>query len=300
VTTPPPQAAFTAQQLHPEWDGFKPLAGDEIYVSASTLMSSLAKPALEIWGRKEIGRKVLAEWDMLDGLRQTSMEMAQSWIEEAQWHAYRGQLSATDRGEAIHSCLEAWMDGLPTPNVPEELYGHLEHLAKAVSALNLRKIAAERVVYSRYEDGIGWAGRFDLVAQVSGIKGPVLLDLKTSGTDASPSGRKKRPYADSLVMQLGAYQKAPRMANHWPRTYGTKGQGRRYLLSDTELMAMTNPPEMHSCAVLYSTPKRCDIYPVRVHDGIEDEIRAAVRLYWYMQESSKGALGKRIYTTDGQ
>ncbi len=303
-TMAPTQAAYREVQLHPEWDGTTALEGDVSYVSASTLMSVLAKPALEIWSRQEVARKVLAEWNMLDALRQTSAEQAQHWIEQAQWHAYRGRLSATERGEAIHSCLEAWLSGHATPNVPEEVWPHLEHLAKAVERLNLRRVHAERVVYSVYGDPcpspVGWAGRFDLIAEISGFDAPVMLDLKTAGEDASPSGHKKKPYADSLVMQLGAYRHAGRMAQHFPRTIRGKGSGRIYLLSEQEEATLVDAPAVGYCAVLYSTPKRCDLRVVDVPDDIVGEIRAAVRLYWFLYGGRlKGRLQRRSFTTEG-
>ncbi|RMH76869.1 MAG: hypothetical protein D6683_09520 [Actinomyces sp.] len=271
--------------MHPEWDGKAPLPGDRLLVSASSLSSVLSRPALETWTRNEIARKVVAEIDMVAEMAAKAPTAAEKWVSEAHWEGTRGRLSASERGTIIHDVFEAWLHpDRSTPHAPEELWPHLEMLSKAVEALRPRRVASELAV-CRPDGTRGWAGRLDGIYELEGFTGGVLLDLKTAGEDTTSKGNPKRPYADAVSLQLGAYMYATHAwpADLLPRTISRWGS-RVYLLSDIESAQLEPAPKASTMAVLHVTPGTCSLWTLTPdHDSLRSKVRSAVDLWWYLK-----------------
>lgn len=306
--------------LHPDWspsDG--PLPGDLVICSASSIADVPSKPQLEEWRAKETATRVVEEWAMLTELLGTDPQAAWRWIRDGAYHAHRDKLNARERGTVIHAHFESWFPPYPTPPVaPEYLHPLIAQLARWVEETQFAVELSEEVVWRDPRDLIqqcpnpqarevgimraevfpGLAGRLDTCGRLmAGVpdeyRGKLgLIDIKTMEQDRTGDNRKRRPYPDSVTLQLASYFFADHVARHRVRTVD-KGRKRLYCFSEQERALAEPAPRFDYAAVLLVTPERAELYPVNLTDEHLDAALAAARLYWH-GASVKGYLGRSI------
>lgn len=200
--------------------GYKQIFGDGTPVpSITTALGALEKPGIVDWHISQTVAYAVTHVDELlsrteeQGMRfmqYYSRRLNSSKVDEIDVYNYsKGVLEdLADLGDFIHDWIEADLNGW-IPEDPwrddqaEMVMAYLDW--KETQFLNV--VATETTVFGNY-NGFGYAGTFDIVAEVNGETW--LLDIKTS-----------RSVYESHVAQLGAIGAATDMAVEVPE--GTEG-----------------------------------------------------------------------------
>ncbi len=154
----------------------------------TVLSDAWPKPWMGFWSAKCVAQQVVdMPFDDLVALRGMGRDAAIAALKQAPW-TQRDQ--AAVRGTAVHKLAEKVQAGEQV-EVPDELYGHVESVAKFLDQWNVQPVLVEKVVGSyKY----GYAGTFDLVADLADGR-RVLFDYKTSSA-----------IKPTTALQLAAYR----------------------------------------------------------------------------------------------
>jgi len=142
--------------------------------SVTTLTGQLDKPALKNWAGKVTANYAVDHWDELAKLAPSARQAA---IAAAQ---YQTLSKAAAKGIAIHAMAEQLLAGNPV-EVPDELAGKVQGLAKWIEASKIEVLHTEAMVWSDHDpefDSCGYAGTLDAIAEHPRY-GCLLVDWKT-------------------------------------------------------------------------------------------------------------------------
>lgn len=165
---------FTAGN-HSYWLADPDTGRKQRLTSVTTLLAQLDKPALKRWAANTAADYATDHWDELAGMAPSKRRAA---IAGAPWQA-SGKAAA--RGTAIHAVAEELIAGRPV-EVPDDLRGHVEGLARWIEASGFRSQDTECMVWSDADDDLGlcgYAGTFDALG-THPRHGSILVDWKTS------------------------------------------------------------------------------------------------------------------------
>lgn len=143
--------------------------------SVTSLLGLLDKPALKRWAANTAADYAIDHWDDLANMAPSQRRDA---IAGAPWQS-RDKSAAT--GTAIHSMAEDLVAGRPV-EVPDDLAGHVNGLARWIDASGFQPHATECMVWSDEDPDLGlcaYAGTFDALG-VHPRHGTLLVDWKTS------------------------------------------------------------------------------------------------------------------------
>jgi len=160
------------------------LDGEKVQGATTVLSKSIPKPALIAWAANESAKFAVNQWDELatlpivDRLERIKKE----------WRGVRDR--AALRGTEVHNLAEKVVHGEEV-EVPDHLAGHLEAYIQFLDDFQVVPVLVEKAVFSR---SYKYAGTFDLVAEINGIRW--LLDIKTNASGV---------YAET-ALQLAAYR----------------------------------------------------------------------------------------------
>lgn len=170
---------------------------DRRYVSVTTVLQALAKPALVPWAARTAAEAVLE-----DPATYSTAEAAASVI-------YRKRDAAADRGSLIHSLAEATARGadIDIVGIPEAARGYARAFQAWTRTMQPTALFTEANVYS---DRHGYAGTTDLIA-VFADKQVRLVDFKTTGDLYREVGLQLEAYrqADFIVPHVGEPRRIP-------------------------------------------------------------------------------------------
>lgn len=149
------------------------------FVSVTHVLSSvLNKPSITYWYGQSIYREVIKDPSIDE---KTAMAAP-----------YKISREAAGRGTTIHSLIESYRrTGSVIESVPPELKGYANAFYDWVNSVKPTILDAEKRVYE-YE--MGYAGQYDMLAEIGGKK--YVIDFKTS---------KKGEVYDEAHMQVSAY-----------------------------------------------------------------------------------------------
>jgi hypothetical protein len=160
--------------------GFYWLEGQP-FASVTTIIGVLDKPALRYWFGKQVYLATVANPGMSE--------------KEAMNAPYSINNSAKDRGQTIHSIVEAFKaTGDYIEGIPAEFRGYAQAFYKWTQDNHAAIIDHERTVVSRKH---GFAGTLDLLVTLNGSDKKVVVDVKTG----------KDIYMEAYL-QLAAYRQA--------------------------------------------------------------------------------------------
>ena len=156
------------------WNDGKP------FVSVTTVLQVLDKPALRYWFGKQV---------------YLAMVKDPTLNEKAALSApYQVSDKAKSRGSTIHSIVEAYKAGAKVEDVPEEFRGYNQALHLWIGDNHVEILEHERTVK---HEGHRYAGTLDLLVKLNGNDKPLIVDVKT-GKDIYPEA----------FLQLSAYAAA--------------------------------------------------------------------------------------------
>src|SRR5215472_14561898 len=171
---------------------------DEKRIDALSVTSALKiidKPALVKWAERagvEAALEIIREIPYPSELTPEALVTA---VRSSKLSADAKKKAGGGRGTAVHEALRVYCEGGSPPDlrkVDREVRGYVQGLSKWLLAAKPEPVLVEQIIGSKEH---GYAGRFDLLANIDGKR--VLCDLKTA----------KRPYAGHSL-QLGAYMYA--------------------------------------------------------------------------------------------
>lgn len=201
------------------------------------LSNGVPKPALVNWAANTTAGYAVDHWDDLGQL--TISERLKS----LQGARYADRDAAANRGTAVHALAERLTHGEQV-QVPDELAGHVDAYVKFLDEWQVEPIVTERTVASyKY----GYAGTFDLVANLPGTGRTWLLDIKTSRSGVF----------GEVALQLAAYRYAD-----------------VYVDTDGNEVPM---PQVDACGVIHVRADGYDLVPVKAGP-------AQLRSFLYVQQ----------------
>lgn len=266
-------------------DDVKPEAGDERFWSVTTIIGALDKPALVQWSAIETAKAAVDHLDVVQArLRNEGRDSAIEYLKGARFRRPAGQRTAADLGTAVHAaCEEYALTGI-RPTVDDEVRPFLRQFDKFLDEYQPRYVATEVTVY---HPTYGYAGTADGFMEVSGQR--LILDYKTSRDSFDWKGNPKGPYPE-VALQLAAYRHAS-MAAVWRARRMEQNRRRYYLLSDAEKAAAVPVPEVDGGVVVYLTPERYGVYPIRCDESVWESFLYVIEAARWSFETAKHVIG---------
>jgi len=129
-------------------------------------------------------------------------EDERDYIDRIHGYAKIDQHKILDFGNRVHKAIEEFNLGKFDESKDPEIWPWLETYVRWTHEHIIRVIAVEKTVVS---NRWGFGGTIDLIAEVRGIRGNVIIDYKTQ-----EYAGKKPDFRDTYVHQLAAYRKTMR------------------------------------------------------------------------------------------
>lgn len=161
---------------------------DEVFVSVTTVLNCLNKPALPRWAAGSVAQFVASEFPVVADLIGRGQKSAA--IDLMKGSPWRQRDKAADVGTAVHKVVEAVANGA-LPVVTEEEEAHLEHFVRFMEAFKPEILVSEGTIFNRKYN---YAGTLDLILKFDGLTW--LVDVK-SGKGVYPE----------YAMQVAAYSR---------------------------------------------------------------------------------------------
>jgi hypothetical protein len=148
--------------------------GDETFVSVTTVLGALSKPALPNWAAKSAAEFVVNNYAVVsDLISQGQKSAAVDLIKGAPW---RQRDKAADLGSSVHAVVEAYCEGKPTDLFEgDERAPFLQQFLKWLVLFEPEIEESEVTVFNRATGP--YAGTLDLICKIDGLRW--LIDLKT-------------------------------------------------------------------------------------------------------------------------
>jgi len=163
--------------------------------SVSGVLGMIEEPHLTIWKCDQMVRKCIDN-PYIAG------EPERDYTTRIHGYNKIDQHKIMDFGNRVHKAIEEFNLNKFDESQDPEIWPWLETYVRWTHKRLVRVIAVEKTVVS---NRWGFGGTIDLIAEVRGIRGPVIIDYKTQEyADGKPNFRKK------YVYQLAAYRKTMR------------------------------------------------------------------------------------------
>jgi len=175
---PPARTGYTYRAYHlNELDGRRTRKP-----SVTTILNDLAKPALMSWYEEQGVRAALTA-ERAGQLQGVEIDNAVDVLRARKESAKDVARAAAQRGWNIHAVLEAYSRTGQAPNPIDHPLEHRGYIRGLVGWLLADDPQPEMIEGLVAHPSLGYAGRFDLRAQIEG-SGSCIVDLKTSRTGA--------------------------------------------------------------------------------------------------------------------
>ena len=162
--------------------------------SVSGVLGMIEKPHLTTWKCDQMIRKAMYNPRIND-------ESEQAYIDRIHGLSNLDKHDILDFGTRVHHAIEQFNLGKFDESKDPEIWPWLETYVRWAQSRLIRTIAVEKTVTSKRW---GFGGTIDLIAEVRGIRGPVIVDYKTQAYGKKPHFR------DEYAYQLAAYRKTMR------------------------------------------------------------------------------------------
>lgn len=211
----------------------------------TTVKGILDKPGLVTWAARCSAATVVDEWDHLVELAPTERG---KYVEDARNRATK---AAAQRGTRVHKIAERVLLGEDVDDVPDDIRGMAENVAKLMDDWDMKPLLTESPVgHSEWL----YAGTLDAVVECDRL-GHVLIDYKTRD-----DGR--LPYSD-VSLQLSAYRFADVRLREVPQ-FGPRGGAKPSLWVEEPMV------DVDHCAVIAVTHDGAQLVPMRADAAVFD------------------------------
>lgn len=266
----------------------KPDPDDLRYWSVTTIIGALDKPALVYWAANETAKAAVAEAPVWQArLENEGPESAVDYLKGARFRRPKGQRSAAELGTLVHAAAEEYALTGTRPVVDDEVAPFLDQFDRFLQEWQPEYQATEVTVYS---PTYGYAGTCDGFLNIDGQR--LIIDYKTSRDSVDGRGKPKGPYSE-VALQLAAYRYAELAAVWRPRRM-EQFRRRYYLLSQTEREVGVPVPEVDGGAVIYLTPERYGLYPVRCDEAVHQSFLFTLEAARWVFQLSNDVIGSEM------
>ena len=163
--------------------------------SVSGILGMVEKTHLTKWKCDEMVRKCIDNPHIAG-------ESERDYIDRIWGYKKIDQHKILDFGNRVHKAIEEFNLGKFDESKDPEIWPWLETFVRWSHQHLIRVVAVEKTVVSKRW---GFGGTIDLIAEVRGIRGLVIIDYKTQ-----EYATKKADFRDTYVHQLAAYRKTMR------------------------------------------------------------------------------------------
>jgi len=176
--------------------------GEGPFISVTNaLQNGVPKPALMRWSAKMVAEYVAQNWDEAAELR-AQMDTVEftSLLKNKPW---RARDKAADIGSLVHDLAEHYaLYGEVTSELPDDPVAEkkIVQVVDFFDTVKPRVWAVEGVVYNRQ---FGYAGAFDLIAEVPGVDGLSIIDLKTGSGVYAEAALQQTAYRHGEFIAVG-------------------------------------------------------------------------------------------------
>jgi hypothetical protein len=266
----------------------KPDADDIEFVSVTTIIGALDKPALLYWAAEQTASAAIsAAKSLLARVQEDGEEAVIKWLRDARFRRPKGERSAAELGTEVHAaCEEYALTGI-RPVTDDEVRPFLDRFDEWLQKWQPVYEAVETTVYS---PTYGYAGTLDAMAQIDGQR--VIVDYKTSRKSVDSQGKPTKPYPE-VALQLAAYRFAEVAATWRPRRY-EKFRRRYYLLGAEERVVSVPVPEVDGAIAIHISPEHCDAYPIRCDEPVFDAFLYVLEAFRWTNDLAKTVVGSPL------
>lgn len=269
-------------------DDVKPDPTDDRYWSVTTILGCLDKAALQYWAALETAKAAVDNLGIVESrLQREGRDSAIDFLKNARFRPAKGQRSAKDLGTAVHAACESYALSGMRPKVDDEVRPFLRQFDRFLSEFQPKYIATEVTVY---HPTYGYAGTADAFMEIDGQR--VIVDYKTSRETYDGRGNEKGPYSE-VALQLAAYRYAS-MAAVWRARRFESFKRRYYLLSQMEKAQAAPVPEVDGGVVIYLTPERYGVYPIRCDESVWEQYLYVIEAARWSFETAKNVIGNPL------
>ena len=190
---------LTGEACHVQPDGknttLRHARKQNLVPSVSGILGMVEKTHLTKWKCDQMVKKCIDN-PHIDG------ESERDYIDRIHGYAKIDQHKILDFGNRVHKAIEEFNLGKFDESKDPEIWPWLETYVRWANERLVRVMAVEKTVVS---NRWGFGGTIDLIAEVRGIRGNVIIDYKTQ----EYAGFKPK-FRDTYVHQLAAYRKTMR------------------------------------------------------------------------------------------
>lgn len=278
---------------------------DERYPSVTAIIGDAIdhSNALMGWLTDELATKVVDRAPTLTNrLQHEGRDSAVEYVKGLRWDT-GGDVTSSQLGTIAHALFDAYADTGTRPEVVPELHPLYRTKGKVLTARDQRDLVGMVTQFERFlgefqpdylatevavfNTQYRYAGQADTFMRLDGV--PVIGDYKTSRESYDRQNRPKGPYPEA-GLQLAAYRHAE-FAAVW-RTRRTEQFRRRYyLLNDAERQLGVPVPAVEGGVVIYITPERYDVYPVRCDARVFDSFLYVMEVARFVREIGPRVVG---------
>lgn len=285
----------------PALDGASPAAGDREFLSVTTILGVMDKPALMFWSAEQAAlaaihsestwRGMLADDDPDCPHDDPTRCDALKWLRDARFRRPKGVRSATELGTMVHAACEEYALTGVKPDVDPEVQPFLDRFDEWLHRFQPEYQATEVTVY---HPQLGYAGTTDAFLTIDGVR--YIVDYKSTRKAVDGRGKPTTPYPEQVALQLAAYRWATHAAVWRPRRM-ERFRRRIYLLGDEEQELAQPVPEVDTGLVIHITPDGCEAYPMRCDEEVFEAYLAVQDAARWMFDTSRHVMSDPLVPT---
>ena len=282
--------ADTLELGQPALDGSTKQDDDEEFLSVTTILGAMDKPALMFWSAEQTALAAIhsrSTWQgMLDDddpdcTHEDASCQAVKWLRDARFRKPKGIRSATELGTMVHEACEEYALTGVKPTVDTEVQPFLDRFDEWLHRFQPEYQATEVTVY---HPELRYAGTTDAFLTIGGVR--YIADYKSTRKTVDTRGKATTPYPEQVALQLAAYRWATHAAVWRPRRM-EKFRRRIYLLGEAERELAQPVPEVDTGLVIHITPDGCEAFPIRCDEDVFESYLAVHDTARWMFDASR-------------
>lgn len=287
----------------------KPDTDDLSLWSVTTIIGVLDKPALLYWAAEQTANAAIDSVNTWQAMAEDEgRDAAVKWLRDARNRRPKDRLSDAALGTVVHKMCEtyaltgvrpdrvfaeqivadAFQSSVTQDAVDAEVHTAGLMLNQFDGWLQRAQPSYQATEVCVYSPLYGYAGQCDAFLTVDRVR--FIADYKSSRKPRDSRGQLKRPYAESVALQLAAYRQAEYAAVWRPRRM-EKFKRRYYLLSEAERELAVPVPEVDTGLVIQITPEHCESHPIECGPDVHRAFLYCIEAFRWKEELSKTVMG---------
>lgn len=287
----------------PALENSQPQPDDLQLWSVTTIIDTLAKPALMYWAAEQSALAAVhseATWkgmiaDDEPDCRHVDAKScpAVKYLRDARFRKPKGLRTATELGELVHKACEQYALTGTKPEVDADVVPFLDQFDAWLDRFGPSYQATEVAVF---HPELGYAGQADAFLTIDGVR--YIADYKSTLSAEDAQGNPTKPYPEQVGLQLAAYRHA-RYAAVWRPRRAEKMRRRYYLLGPDEQAMAVPVPEVDTGLVIHITPESCEGFPIVCDEDVFEAYLAVQDAARWVQQTSRTVMSAPLVSVRG-